>query len=618
MNAASCQSLNRLLHDHGSDPALQGLKGVLEKNLLGALDRDGLDDIIDIYLQALPVLEKTLWSSAVDADSLSAYQRTFRELEQFVALRGNDQRYSFIVVIPVADRPQHLIQCLDSLLTLCELYHYGGMQDGSYVKVSVLVADDSGDAGNIGKIRNTCKEFTARGLGTEYFGSNEQKRLLQQTPLYGAGRLRGIVGDAPCTGGEAAFAHKGAAITRNITYLRLRQVLEERGEDRLLFYFIDSDQQFNVVAPAYSTQQNLYAINYFHHLNDIFTTSDAAIMTGKVVGDPPVSPSVMAGHFQDDVTGFLKTLDALSPEQPCSFHYDVAHTGDDASYHDMADLFGFSNADDTFRYHCSLQGAHNHSDCLDDFAGRLNAFFYGEHPTRATRFNYTGALSTTTPARTVYTGNYIFRPGGLEYFIPFATLKLRMAGPVLGRILKSDINRSFVSANLPMQHKRTIEESGQSEFRPGVRVRSNTVNLSGEFERQYYGDVMLFSIERLAAGGHPLGTCTRDEIARTVEATDTQLRTQYALLREQVLQKLSVLKARFHDKSSWWNSGADLEEARAEFESFINNIEHNFGEDSGCYGLIDSAGNRAQRLQQIIAAVSNYPADMAAWREAIA
>ena len=326
----------------------------------------------------------------------------------------------------------------------------------------------------------------------------------------------------------------------------------------------------------------------------------------------------MAGHFQDDVIGFLNTLDALLPEQPCCFHNDVAHKENDASYHDMANLFGFNNTDDTFRYHCTLRGAHNHKDCFKDFAGRLNSFFYGEHPTRATRFNYAGELSATTPARTIYTGNYIFRPDVLKYFIPFATLQLRMAGPVLGRILKSELKHSFVSANLPMLHNRTIEDSGESEFRPGVKVRSNTVDLSGEFERQYYGDVMLFTIEKLADDGYPLELFTEDEVRTTVEATDEQLREQYRAMHTQILKNLSLLKATFENRESWWNTAGGLEEAKTEFECFISNIEHNFGDISGCYGLIESTENRTLRLQQIARAVNNYPDDMAAWQEATA
>ena len=102
------------------------------------------------------------------------------------------------------------------------------------------------------------------------------------------------------------------------------------------------------------------------------------------------------------------------------------------------------------------------------------------------------AFTATSAARTVYTGNYVIRPENLRYFIPFATLKLRMAGPVLGRILKMRLKHRFVSANLPMLHNRTVDSIGQSEYRAGVINTNQSIDLSNEFIRQFYGDVMLF------------------------------------------------------------------------------------------------------------------------------
>jgi len=35
----------------------------------------------------------------------------------------------------------------------------------------------------------------------------------------------------------------------------------------------------------------VYALNYFHAIDRIFRTTDTLMLTGKMVGDPPVSPS---------------------------------------------------------------------------------------------------------------------------------------------------------------------------------------------------------------------------------------------------------------------------------------------------------------------------------------
>ena len=76
------------------------------------------------------------------------------------------------------------------------------------------------------------------------------------------------------------------------------------------------------------------------------------------------------------------------------------------------------------------------SRCL---ARRLNGFFDGEHPTRKTPYEHESVMDEIRMARTIYTGNYVIRPECLRYYIPFAPLKLRMAGPVLGRIIRAEL-----------------------------------------------------------------------------------------------------------------------------------------------------------------------------------
>ena len=268
---------------------------------------------------------------------------------------------------------------------------------------------------------------------------------------------------------------------RNITYLLLRRMAEE--DDRLLFLFLDSDQEFRVLQCAGQGNRELLALNYFHHLDRIFSSGSVTLLTGKVVGDPPVAPAVMAGNFLEDVIAFLHELRGGQAHAACQFHGEAAGAGQDAAYHDMADLFGFAPAAQPHRYHCRLPGTHDQLAVLDDFARRLDRFFDGEHPTRVTCHEYTPAGESVTPARTVYTGNYVLNAQGLRYFIPFAHLRLRMAGPVLGRIARAELGDGFVSANLPLLHKRTLEELGESEFRPGVERQEGWVDLSREFER---------------------------------------------------------------------------------------------------------------------------------------
>lgn len=118
----------------------------------------------------------------------------------------------------------------------------------------------------------------------------------------------------------------------------------------------------------------------------------------------------------------------------------------------------------------------------------------------------------------------MFRPQALNWFIPYAPLRLRMSGPTMGRLLQAELGPRFVSANLPMLHKRTLETTGQSEFRPGVEDDSAVIDLCGEFERQFHGDVMLFSMQQLTAQGYPGKVLDMAAIAATLRAMQIEMR----------------------------------------------------------------------------------------------
>ena len=202
----------------------------------------------------------------------------------------------------------------------------------------------------------------------------------------------------------------------------------------------------------------------------------------------------------------------------------------------------------------ALHGPHDHAACLTGFAQRLNHFFDGEHPTRATPYRHMDVAASMTPARTVYTGNYVLSPAALRYFIPFAGLQLRMAGPVLGRLIQASSGDAFVSANLPLLHRRTVAEKGGSEFRPGVDRSAALVDLSGEFERQFFGDVMLFTVIELVARGYPEQLPARSDLRAQLLATEASMRAHYAELRQRVSTRLDALEVVLSDPGCWWSS----------------------------------------------------------------
>lgn len=490
-------------------------------------------------------------------------------------------KHRFLLVIPVADRPRHIQACLTSLRELLLRFPHPH-------PVRVLIADDSADATHIDANRRIAAEFGRDGIEAIHFGPDEQ--WLLSAPLRES--LPGVVGTKP----RDAFGHKGQGVMRNIAYLKVAEML--RGEpDNVLIWSLDSDQEFRVNIE----EDDGYVVDYFGGLDAIFSSTDAQVLTGKVVGDPPVSPAVMTANFLADVEGFLQGMAAVAPAAPCSHHGTAPQAGD-AAYHDMADLFGFRPAE-RYAYPCPLGGAHSEADCFAHFAGRVNSFFYGEHPTRVSRYTPAELFATVQPARTVYAGNYVFRPAALKYFIPFANLRLRMSGPTLGRILKAELGERFVSANLPMLHKRTVESGGQSEFRPGIATDEETIDMSGEFERQFYGDVMLFATERRPAGA---------DFALLDEVRDEMLQ-KYNMRQKAILARLDSVEALLNDPTRWWH---DLP-ATARFRHFCANVRRNFGAAASGQAYINDPTRWARWRGDLAAAVARYPAERLTWEKAL-
>ena len=568
---------------------------------------------IDKFQDTLRQLETNLWQNTPNNQSISYYQQAFRDYETLLTKSGSiDERAHFFITIPVADRPKQLKNCIQSILTLCELYMYGGFSQGCYNKVSVIIADDSENLENITHNKSLCHYFSEAGLNIEYFGLTEQIALVQSLSEVQKKNLEPALGNTASEINESTFSHKGASIMRNITYLYLRKLT--RQHKNALIYFIDSDQEFCINIATDDVERNIYAINYFHHINEIFSKTETEVLTGKVVGDPPVSPSVMAGNFLDDVIAFIKKISELDSKARCEFHV-TNHSTDDASYHDMADLFGFTATNDTHPYHCSLSGEHSNHDCLLEFSSRLNNFFHGEHPTRSTQFVYSDSLSTLIPARTVYTGNYVFTPEHLDNYIAFAHLHLRMAGPTLGRLLKTKIGSRFTSANLPMLHSRTITTTGQSEFRPNILQSSERVDLSGEFVQQYFGDVMLFCIDELTQSGYPQQSIATEKITATLNTTEKKIHKQYIDKHLYIIERAEQLREILEQSDYLHDADNALKQIHKHLTNFADNIEFNFGEKSTAYQTINNNEIKQQWLNKLHDAISCHNATTDEWKQ---
>lgn len=584
-----CAVLKQVISEMGQD------KSIVD-NFSKANSKKELDST---YRAAIHECEERIWKGAFTAEKLAIFQKLNREYQTI----SSSPRKKFIIVIPVADRPQHLNSCLNSLLKLCHYYGYGDHVDNKYTHVSVVVADDSKDITNISENEKISNVYRKQGLNIDYFGQKQQIDLLTRLPESKRNELNNIIGSYEFDD----FAHKGASVMRNIVYLKLRSM--KLADDEYLIHFIDSDQEFNVCIPA--SDSGVYAINYLYDLNHLFTTHDIEVLTGKVVGDPPVSPAVMTNRLLDDVSSFLHEYNSINITSKCSFHKDSA-SADDASYHDMAEMFGFENDNSKFRYTCHIEGEHNHADCFSGFASRLKGFFYGAHPTRRTWYQYSSAEESLIDARTVYTGNYIIKPSALRYFIPFASLKLRMAGPVLGRIIKSQVASRFASSNLPMLHSRTIQEQNASEFRSGVDSVEDYIDLSGEFENQYFGDVMLFSLEKLVSTGYPFIQLDQNMIMDVLTGVDEQVHRNYMDKQSSIISKVDEITSILGDLTQNWGIDADSE-FLDNIYWFINNIKYNYSRDAKIYAVIDSHEYRVKKLGVMCDKLMQYVSDIELW-----
>ncbi|MEW6676991.1 MAG: hypothetical protein AB1421_03640 [Pseudomonadota bacterium] len=583
----------------------------------GACRLADLDTQIAAQRQAIARFEAALWEGGYNDSLLASYQAAWRRLESLIARQGEDRRHGFVLVIPVADSPRHLESCLQSLLDLCQAYGYGGQDaSGRWRKISVLLADDSAEATARTANQAIAEAFRARGLQIHYFGPAEQMALLDRLPDLDLGAIVG-------THARPAFAHKGQAMMRNIAYLKLRemQATEEAAlGGPLLFYTLDADQAFRVKLATAGGDTEAAVVSFFHRLDEIFQQPGVQVLTGKVVGDPPVSPAVMAGNFLEDVLRFLSEMAHTTPHSPYPRQLATTRGSGEAAYHDMADLFGFKAGEDAYRFRCGLPGTPSNADCFADFARRLNSFFHGQHPTRVTYYRHEPASPeglSTPPARTVYTGNYVFRPQALDWFIPYAPLRLRMSGPTMGRLLKAGLGAGFASANLPMLHSRTLEATGQSEFRPGVVDQDRQVDLTDEFERQFHGDVMLFAMERLTALGYPDTALPAHQLQAILEDQQREMRQRYAAKQQTILASLNRLEALLEDPARWWNCTPEHGESTARFRTFAANIRRNFGAEAPGYQRIDDPARLADWRRRQTAALLGLPAQRQTWAQAL-
>jgi hypothetical protein len=605
---AAFRNLEQFLSRYRDDPTAALLAAEFRALSLSSLGRQSPESIQiarDLYEHALLLVERDAAVRDFDDVLLELQRGLYGELEE-ILVSGSPPRHHFVIVVPVADRPFMLGNFLESLINQCRIFCYGGDQ-GGLGKIGVFIIDDSGDPSNTTRIREIATETAATGLAVRYVGRTEQAAVLKKVPAEARKRLSGLTGNFD---GEKA-GHRGASATRNISYLYIRSQLAGLPE-KTLFWFIDSDEEFRVKVKAGEEVRDIPFINYFYWLDRIFTSSSPEVFTGKVVGDPPVTPAVMINTFLDDVGLFLRSLSTARPDDTCIFHSDRSSAPFSADYHDMTGLFGYRKQTSPREYRCGLTGAHTIGDCFDDFAGRARGFFSGLHATRSQYYIHDRHFLETAQARTVYTGNFVITRDGLRHFHPFADLGLRMAGPTLGRILKKRLGERFVSANLPLLHKRTLAENYTDEFRTGIHKGEDSLDLSGEFVRQFWGDVMLFSVVDLVEKGYP-EIIDGGEAASTVGKVQAKIWHLYEIHQAEVAEKISAIKRLIAEKGRWWNLQPDAKGSARNLLDFCRTAERNFGPDSVSLKKISRQREEGSMARKIADAILSFQEEDRLW-----
>ena len=173
MGSTTCKAIHTLLDTFSDHPSVAPIRDSFQEQT-SISNRKG---IIDLYRQSISFIEKEIWSAEPDDSLIELYQQLFREMERQFTPQESAERHHFTVVIPVADRPQQLGNCIDTLFELCKRFGYGG---SNISKVSVLIADDSKEPENIRKNRLIADQYNHKGLITDYFGLSEQQETIDR------------------------------------------------------------------------------------------------------------------------------------------------------------------------------------------------------------------------------------------------------------------------------------------------------------------------------------------------------------------------------------------------------------------------------------------------------
>jgi len=109
----------------------------------------------------------------------------------------------------------------------------------------------------------------------------------------------------------------------------------------------------------------------------------------------------------------------------------------------------------------------------------------------------------------------------------------------------------------------------------------------------------------------------QEVIEAVVAQKEAELLALYQQKHDAIIDKNRQLNALVFNAGHWWLQAGEqapgLASALRRVRAFIDNIEHNFGEQAQAWRQIQSAGHRAERKRQIVEALTHYRAERDAW-----
>jgi len=102
-------------------------------------------------------------------------------------------------------------------------------------------------------------------------------------------------------------------------------------------------------------------------------------------------------------------------------------------------------------------------------------------------------------------------------------------------------------------------------------------------------------------------------VVAVIDRKENELLELYQQKHDAIVEKNRQLDDLAFNAGHWWLESPELTSTLKQVKTFIDNINHNFGEQSLAWHQIQSVEHRAERKNQIIEALMNYRAERDAW-----